>query len=78
MTISLIFQGVPNGNFNSINELFNKNPTLLLKHIEADFYKIIAFSDIPNDCLIRLRELSLNSNNYAIHTNIKTINNDKK
>jgi hypothetical protein len=69
---SHIFVGIPNGSFNSINEIFNPNPTLLLKRINNNHYKIIHISDIPNICIMKLRKLRLkDNNNYFIHSNIK-------
>jgi hypothetical protein len=72
MKASHIFTGKPNGLYNSVNELFCNNPTLLLKRIENNKYRIIKIYEVPNKALLRMRKLNLNSNDFTIHTNIKT------
>jgi hypothetical protein len=73
MRTSNTFIGTPNGTYHSVNELFQKNPTLLLKHVKYNCFKIIKVYDTPNQCLLRLRKLQATSdtpNDYKIHTNI--------
>lgn len=67
-----IFIGKPNGTYHSVNDLFKKNPSLLLKRIDGDTYKILRVFNTPNECILKLRKLRIeseNSNDYQIHTN---------
>jgi NADPH-dependent glutamate synthase beta subunit-like oxidoreductase len=75
MKTSNTFVGKPNGTYHSVNELFQKNPSLLLKRVKGDSYTVIHTFDTPNDCLLRLRHLRATSgtpNDYQIHTNLQS------
>ena len=65
-----VFNGKPNGTYKSINQLFEKNPSLLLESIGENKYKIIRIYETPNKCLLRLRQLNKINNKYKIHSNI--------
>ena len=66
-----IFTGTPNGQYNSIDELFQKNKTLLLYYLEDNKYRIIQKFKTPNKCLLIYRQLqkdSLEINKFKMHT----------
>lgn len=73
MTTSNTFIGTPNGTYHSVSELFQNNPSLLLKRVKFNCFKIVKVYDTPNACLLRLRRLRATSdtpNDYQIHTNL--------
>lgn len=74
MKASNFFIGTPNGRYNSVNELYQPNPSLLLKYVHNNCFEIVEIYDTPNACLLTLNVLRATSetpNDYSIHTNIE-------
>jgi hypothetical protein len=74
MKRSKFFNGIPNGRYNSVNELYQPMPSLLLKYVKGNRFEIVQVYDTPIACLLTLNVIRATSdrpNDYSIHTNIQ-------